>query len=77
MVVIEIKSFGQRFTINEGRIVDGDIDHSAIIRKLSQIVGGHLEDGDPDYCIAQEFVALYGGRILEHQDTDCDPDSIE
>jgi len=76
MVVVEIKARGQRFTINGGRIVDGDRGHAPVIRELAGLIGGHPGDGDPDYCIAQEFVAQYGGRIVAHEYTDYNPDVI-
>lgn len=67
MVTIEIKSTGQRFTINGGRIVDGDMHYSSIVRVLAEEIGGTSLDDAHDYHIAQEVVTLHGGRIVEHE----------
>ena len=66
MVVVEIKATGQRFTINCGRIIDGDMMYASAVRVLGKAVGNSPADGDPDYFIAQELVALHGGRIVQH-----------
>ena len=76
MVVVEFKATEQRFTINKGRIVDGDMQYASIVKVLAEEFGGNSADGDPDYFIAQEIVALHGGRIIEHNDTDFAPDVI-
>lgn len=72
MVTIEIKSKGQRFTINGGRIVDGDMHYASIVRVLAEEIEGTPPDDVHDYHIAQEVVVLHGGRIVEHNDTGFD-----
>jgi len=65
MVSIEIRSTGLRFSIDRGQIVDGDREYSLTVRELADVIRDHSDDGELDYSIAQEFVAMYGGRIIE------------
>ena len=63
MVIVEIKSLGQRLTINQGRIVDGDMHFAPAVKKLAKSFANQTNGDDLDYWIAQELVALHGGRI--------------
>ena len=67
MVVVEIKSTGQHFTIDSGRIVDGDMQFSPMVKMLAKTLSINPGDKDPDYLVAQELVALHGGKIVEHR----------
>ena len=63
MVVVNIKSLGQRITINKGKIVAGDKLFAFTVKRLAKRFSAKSYVGDLDFCIAQELVSLHGGRI--------------
>lgn len=70
MVTVEIKAVGKRFTIKNGCVVDGDMQYSPIVKVLAKALCISPGDRDPDYIVAQEIVALHGGRIVKHEKND-------
>ena len=76
MVTVEIKAAGQKFTINKGRIVDGDMQYSLSVKVFAKALSLNFGDSDPDYLVAQEIVAMHGGRILKHEQNDFDSEVV-
>ena len=63
MVIVEIKSLGQRLIINKGKIIDGDMLFAPTVKQLAKSFAASTKEEDLDFCIARELVALHGGRI--------------
>lgn len=63
MVIVEIKSLGQRLTIEQGKIVEGDMHFAPAVKQLAKSFAATVKAEELDLCIARELVALHGGRI--------------
>lgn len=63
MIRVEMKAKGQRLLIFRGKIVEGDMQFAATVKQLARKLIKDIKAEELDYCIAQELVAIYGGRI--------------